>query len=262
MTDAILFNAQLGNGKPLVCLHGWGMHSGIFLPLAQHLNDRYEINLIDLPGHGHTQVSTDLSDLSAVVAVLKTTLEQTISDKVILLASSMGGLIAQQFAIDHPQLVAKLVLVSSTACFANKPDWSFGMPAEVLAQFADQLETDYQTTLDRFMALQFMGSNDQKTQLRQIRELMFMKPEPDKNSLRQGLALLASTDLRKKIKDIHCPVLLLSGERDKLVPTTAIRYLAEQLPQAKAVLFKGCGHAPFISHPALFLHYLTQFIHE
>ena len=262
MTNDLLFNLQLGSGKPIICLHGWGMHSGIFVPLAQQLQERYLINLIDLPGHGYSDAVADLADLSAVVRVLKSTLDVTVSDRIILLATSMGGLIAQWFALQYPQQVEKLVLVSSTACFANKTDWGFGMQADLLAQFASQLETDHAATLDRFLALQFMGSEDQKAQLRRARELMAMKPAPQLASLRQGLTLLSETDLRADLANIHCPVLIVGGEYDKLVPTTAIRYLAEKLPYARAVIFKGCGHAPYLSHKQPFVEQLNRFIHE
>jgi len=262
MTNDLLFNVQLGDGKPVICLHGWGMHGGIFIPLAHQLQDHCAVSLIDLPGHGHSSSETDLSDLNAVAAVLKSTLEVIVDDRVILLASSMGGLVAQWFAIQYPHLVDKLVLVSATPCFANRPDWSFGMDTGVLKQFADQLQTDYQATLDRFLALQFMGSDDQKAQLRQAKDLIALKPVPYADSLRQGLQLLEQTDLRNALNTIQCPVLLLSGERDKLVPTTATRYLAEHLPDARAVIVKGCGHAPFLSHQTLFTEYLKPFIHE
>lgn len=262
MINDLLFNVQIGDGKPVICLHGWGMHSGIFIPLAQQIQDRCAVSLIDLPGHGHSTSDTDLSDLNAVTALLKSTLDYTVNGKVILLASSMGGLIAQWFALQYPQLVDKLVLVSGTACFANKADWSYGMDNDVLNQFANQLETDYKATLDRFLALQFMGSDDQKAQLRQARDLIAMKPFPAIDSLRQGLQLLSQTDLRKDVNDIQCPVLLIGGEHDRLVPTTAIRFLAEQIPQARSVIFKGCGHAPFLSHPSQFIEQLMPFIHE
>jgi pimeloyl-[acyl-carrier protein] methyl ester esterase len=262
MTSDLLFNVQLGDGKPVVCLHGWGMHSGIFIPLAQKIQDRCAVSLIDLPGHGHSDADTDLSDLSAMASLLKSTLEYTVDDKVVLLASSMSGLIAQQFAAQYPDMIDKLVLVSGTPCFAKQADWAFGMEPETLALFSEQLESNYQDTLDRFLALQYMGSDDQKAQLRQARELIAMKPVPHKESLRQGLQLLTHTDLRAQLSAITCPTLLLSGERDKLVPTTAIRYMAQHLSHARAVVFKGCGHAPFLSHLSSFTEHLLPFIHD
>ena len=87
-------------------------------------------------------------------------------------------------------------------------------------------------------------------------------PAADINVPGQGLQLLANTDLREQLSQIHCPLLILSGERDKLVPTMAARWLAEKVKHANAVIFKGCGHAPFLSHQSLFMHYLQRFLHE
>ena len=49
-----LFHAVRGQGQPLVLLHGWAMHAGIFGPLLDTLADDFELHLVDLPGHGRS----------------------------------------------------------------------------------------------------------------------------------------------------------------------------------------------------------------
>ena len=262
MTTANLITEVRGRGKPLLCLHGWGMHSGIFAPMSTGLQAAHQLHLMDLPGHGHSLPIAKFDQLDMLAAQVKTYIEQFAPEKINILAWSMGGLVGQWLAIHHPEMINKLVLVAGTACFENKPDWQHGIQPEVLQQFAAGLQRDYAATLDRFLALQFMGADEQKVQLRQARALIAGRPAPNINSLAQGLQLLANTDLREQVAQIRCPLLILSGERDKLIPSMATRWLAEKAKQANAVIFKGCGHAPFLSHQSLFMHYLQRFLHE
>ena len=44
----------VGDGPPLVLLHGWGLHGGVFAPLVDRLSDRFRMHLVDLPGHGYS----------------------------------------------------------------------------------------------------------------------------------------------------------------------------------------------------------------
>lgn len=262
MTPANLFTEVRGTGKPLLCLHGWGMHSGIFGSLSAELTGELQWHLMDLPGHGNSLPIADFDQLDVLAAHVKTYIEQFAPEKINILAWSMGGLVGQWLAIHTPEIINKLVLVAGTACFENKSDWQNGIQPEVLQQFAAGLQQDYTATLDRFLALQFIGADAQKAQLRQARELIGGRPNPDINILAQGLQLLANTDLRDQVSQINCPILILSGERDKLVPTMATRMFAEKAKHANAVIFKGCGHAPFLSHQSLFLHYLQRFLHD
>lgn len=257
-----LFVDVRGTGKPLLCLHGWGMHSGIFEPLVEALQYQQQLLLMDLPGHGDSQPIDDFGNLDALAKLVKNYISSITTEKINILAWSMGGLVGQWLAVHAPDLVNKLIIVSGTACFENKTDWDHGIKPDVLQKFSRGLEQDYAATLDRFLALQFMGADDQKAQLRYARELLTQRPAPDRRALAQGLQLLSRTDLRADSKHIHCPVLILSGEHDKLVPTTAVRILAEYVKNGRAIIFKGSGHAPFLSHTSLFSDHLKQFLHE
>ena len=262
MSATEFYNDVRGTGKPLVCLHGWGMHGGIFEPVADVMQKSHQLMLLDLPGHGNSRPIADFDNLDVLTSHVKSQIENLTSEKITILAWSMGGLVGQWLAINHPELIEKLVLVSGTACFENKDDWQHGIQPQVLQQFAAGLEHDYKATLDRFLSLQFMGADDQKTHLRHARDLIAHKPVPDVHALDHGLQLLSNTDLRSHVQDIHCPVLIMSGERDKLVPTSAVRMLAEKVKNGNAVIFKGCGHAPFLSHTPAFINYLKRFLHE
>jgi len=249
-----------GKGPPLALVHGWGMHAGLFQPIVDKLKDRFTFYLVDLPGHGNSTATADLSRLDAITSLIAKNLQQFVSGKINVLGWSLGGLIAQRMATLYPDLVSKLILVSSSACFTNKQGWSDGIDVAMLDQFSTELGNNYQQTLDRFLAVQFMGSAQPKINLKLARDLIAMKSTPTTVALQQGLELLKQTDLRIDLSNISCPCLVLSGERDTLIPTKAVRFITGQIPQARSYLFKSGSHAPFLTHSKAFNENLEQFL--
>ena len=136
------------------------------------------------------------------------------------------------------------------------------MPADVLQNFAASLQENYALTLRRFVGLQMRGSEHERGLLADVRDRLFSRGKPDAMALAAGLEILRDTDLRAALPQIRQPVLVISGERDTLTPPAASAYLAATLPDARAVEIKGAAHMPFLSHPEMFVQYLTEFQHE
>lgn len=246
---------KIGSGKPLVLLHGWGMHSGMWQSMALQLANHYEVHCVDLPGHGHSAPITEFS-LDAVVDTLSAAFVQPVS----VCGWSLGGQIAMHWAAQGSSQLERLVLVTSTPCFMQREDWQLAMPMATLAQFAAELEKDHQATLRRFLALQVRGSDDERELLLALRAQLSSRAAPDLAALRGGLEILRDADLRGEITQIHQPTLLIAGERDKLTPPQASQYLAHAMSNARVVEIKGAAHAPFLSHPQVFLEQLKNFI--
>ncbi|MGP1665436.1 MAG: pimeloyl-ACP methyl ester esterase BioH, partial [Rhodanobacter sp.] len=114
-------------------------------------------------------------------------------------------------------------------------------------QLASDLEIDYHATLERFLALEAMGSADPRAELRHLREWVFARGEPNLRVLQEGIRILNSSDRRAALPDLAVPSVWISGRRDRLVPPQAMAWSASQcgghytdIPQA--------GHAPFFGH--------------
>lgn len=260
LVDSPLYVETLGNGQPLVALHGWGMHGGLLRDVLKNLPN--QVQLVDLPGHGYSKPLTDSNSIELYSDYLIEELQLHLQQDLILLGWSMGGLLAQSIAAKLAQRVSKLVLVTATPAFVNKTDWQHGVDKKILQMFAADLLADYEKTLARFLAIQFLGIEEQKTLLRHAKDLVFARPSPDAVMLEQGLQLLNDTDLRSLLHNIACPTLIINGERDSLITTAAAAYLAEHIPNGRAVIVDGAGHAPFLSHAAAFYRYLGRFINE
>ncbi|MDD3884933.1 MAG: pimeloyl-ACP methyl ester esterase BioH [Gallionella sp.] len=246
-----------GHGAPLVLLHGWGMHGGMWGRAADLLAAHFQVHLVDLPGHG-----ASAEHLPFIPGELVDLLARRFHEPVNVCGWSLGGMLAQHWAARKAGHVRRVILVASTPCFAVRHDWACGMPRETLAQFADELENNHAATLRRFLALQLRGSDNEKLLLTGLRAQIFARGEPVLSALRGGLDILRDADLRPALPEIPQPALLIAGERDKLTPPAASRYMADILPDAKYVEIEGAAHAPFLSHPEVFIEHVKRFLHE
>lgn len=253
-----IYFEQSGNkGPALVLLHGWGLNHYVWTGITPQLSDAYRVVAFDLPGHGDSDMPAGndygLKQVAEAVA-------SSMAQESIVLGWSLGGLIAQQIALLRPALVKGLILVASSARFARGDDWPHGMDTGLLADFAAQLTQDYQATVQRFLALQSMGSTHAREEIRTLREAFSKVREPNPAALRGGLRLLQECDLRTQINSIHCPVLIINGEKDRLVIPQTGKLMAQIMPHARHVMIKGAGHAPFLSHRDTFIELVERFV--
>lgn len=250
-----LFSQSRGRGPALVLLHGWGLNSGVWEPLLQHLAADFRVTCIDLPGFGRN-ADVHLADYS--VSALAQMLEPCLPDNAIVLGWSMGGLVAQQLALRYPHKFAKLVVVASSPCFQQQQDWP-GIQPQVLRMFEQQLERDFGKTLERFLAIQALGSVTAKKDIKLIRQCIEQYPQPHPNALRGGLSLLSTVDQRQQLATIKLPTLRIYGRLDSLVPQQAVAKIAQLQPHCHSEVIAHASHAPFISHAEEFAHLLRDF---
>jgi len=260
-TPASVHIESAGRGPALVLLHGWAMHSGVWLPLLPRLTERYRVHRVDLPGHGYSSsvVPYAIGTLADEVAQAVAALPDLAEAPPIVLGWSLGGQVALEWARTRPGSVRALVLTASTACFVQRLDWPHAMTPTTLAQFGDEFAASYRRTLLRFLTLQVQGSAHGRAALAQLRGHLFDRGEPDPATLREALALLATTDMRAVVGAVATPTLVTGGDRDTLVPSDALRWLAGALPRATLEIIPGAAHAPFLSHPDTFVTALERF---
>lgn len=243
-----------GQGPDLVLLHGWAMHSGIWSNVRAALAQHFRLHLVDLPGHGLSPACEPgtLEHLTGIVADI-------LPERCMLGGWSLGGQIAMQLALQQPQQVEKLILISTTPCFAWQDDWTFGMDRKLLQMFLENLKLNYATTINRFLTLQMSGDRDASKILPQLRKSFFQRAEPDPMALEKGLRILQHSDLRGHIGAIRQPVLIMHGDNDVITHPAAADWMHRQLPQSQYVKFEHCGHAPFLSYPEQFVAHLNEF---
>lgn len=244
-----LFTETRGQGPSLVLLHGWGLNSGVWELVSHQLADHFRLTLIDLPGYGRN--ATQLPQ-SYTLDALADLVGEHLPINSTLLGWSLGGLVAQKLAIKQHLNLSQLVVLASTPKFADDPLWK-GIKQNVLSVFESQLERDFSKTLSRFLAIQALGSESAKQDIRQIKDQVQHYPMPDETALRSSLALLSGTDLRNELSQIRVPTYRLYGWLDSLVPHQIIDQVEALHASQHVHIFRKASHAPFISHPVEFI---------
>ncbi|HSD15834.1 MAG TPA: pimeloyl-ACP methyl ester esterase BioH [Thermomonas sp.] len=233
----------IGNGPPLVLLHGWAMHGGIFAPLVEALRDHRTLHVVDLPGHGHNR---DCGVPLALDACANAVFD--VVPDAPWCGWSLGGLIALHAASTQPRRIPALATICATPKFVVADDWPLGMPAEVFRGFAEGLRGDWRATIDRFIALEAFGSGHMREELRMLRDAVLAHGEPATQVLAEGLQVLEDSDLRAVLPTLRVPSLWIGGRRDRLVDPQAMCAAAGIAPHARFVQVEHAGHAPFLTH--------------
>ena len=151
-----------------------------------------------------------------------------------------------------PNKVSKVILVASSPFFAEADDWP-GIKASVLEQFKEQLVNQREKTIERFLAIQAMGSESARDDIKQLKHLLNQYSAPKSEALSAGLNILQNDDLRNVFAHCPVPVKAIFGRLDALVPYKAINKMAALNTEFEYEVLDKASHAPFISHKKEFL---------
>ncbi|WKX26625.1 pimeloyl-ACP methyl ester esterase BioH [Tatumella ptyseos] len=249
-----LYTQHYGQGiQPLVLLHGWGLNSQVWDFILTPLSPHFSITVIDLPGYGRSQPSDPLSldEMASHIAPY-------IPSQSVVLGWSLGGLVAAQLAIDFKEKIKQLIFVASSPCFSERGEWP-GITPQVLDNFQTQLATDFRRTIERFIALQSLGTENASLNTRTLKQSIIDQPQASLAVLNRGLSILQHDDLRQKISSIAAPTLRIYGALDSLVPRKSIALTDKLWPASQSIVIEHAAHAPFISHPQEFCEAIIKF---
>ncbi|HGJ5876081.1 MAG TPA: pimeloyl-ACP methyl ester esterase BioH [Arsenophonus sp.] len=252
-----LFWQQLGEGKQdIVLLHGWGLNAEVWRSIEVECGAHFRLHLVDLPGYGRSNLFSPMT-LQQMAEVIW----QQAPKQAIWLGWSLGGLIATTIALKYQAEIAALITVASSPCFSQQENWP-GIKPTVLTGFEQQLQANFQRTVERFLALQTLGTKTAHEDIRLLKSVILKQPLPSVSVLNAGLEILRTTDLRQFLLMLNKPFLRIYGDLDGLVPRKVVPIIDGWLPNSPSVIIKHVAHAPFISHPKQFIQLLIDFSHQ
>ena len=245
-----------GEGQDIVLLHGWGMNGAVWQKTVDELSQNHRVHVVDLPGFGHSHQHHFDSIEQMAELVLADAPQQAV-----WLGWSLGGLLATHIAVQHPDRITKLITVASSPKFAAERRWR-GIQPQVLSAFTEQLVENFQLTIERFMALQAMGSPSARQDVKALKQAVLSRPSPNPKSLLAGLNLLADIDYRDQLSGVEIPTLRLYGRLDGLVPAKVASDVDTLMPNSKSYMFGASSHAPFMTEFNEFCQQVSGFITE
>lgn len=249
-----LYKQTIGTGQDLVLLHGWGVHSGFWKPIIEHLSQNFRVTMIDLPGFGRSAPTMKPYDLAHIAEAVLNVAPQ----KAIWLGWSLGGLVATYIAASALQRVEKLICVASSPKFVKSFGWP-GVKLFMLDRLMSMLDNVSEDTLTRLLSLQFKNTTISRRNLVKLRAELFEYGLPSVETLQGGLEIIRHADLREELTAIQQPTLFLLGRLDVLVPSAVAPKVDKLISTGQTHILQRACHAPFLSSTSDFMQLLTEF---
>jgi 3-oxoadipate enol-lactonase len=243
-----------GEGQPVLLIHGWGYGLWGWEPVARPLAARYRVVAFDNRGVGGSDVppgpytAADMAE--DAVAVLDAAGLRTAH----VVGTSLGGMIAQEVALDFPDRVERLVL----ACTTPGGPHAYGMPEQTARLMEEAQSLEPQVALRRFVANALAPGAPVELVERIYARRQEQRPDPA-GWHAQGAAG-AGFDVYDRLGAIAAPTLVLHGTADGVVDPRNSELLAERIPDARLAWFEGGGHLFFWEEPRRFVETVTEFL--
>jgi pimeloyl-ACP methyl ester carboxylesterase len=210
-----------GEGPPLVVVHGLGGAAVNFTLLAPLLARRHRVLIPDLPGHGRSEPLERADDLTAYADHVAALAELEGMFPAPLVGYSMGGVIALRLAVARPDRVTGLALVAAAGIVSVSRRAEIWLavtgalrPAQVMTRFRG---TFARRPRLRWLPFGLWGAVDPPA-LAPEGVLGFLEGPSQHTDVGMAGRALLKDDPRPDLDHVHCPVLLLWGSRDRLVP--------------------------------------------
>ncbi|TDA33047.1 MAG: hypothetical protein DSO02_00030 [Hadesarchaea archaeon] len=246
--DIHMYYDIIGEGFPLVLIMGFMGNADCWDPVyfIPRLSEHFKVITFDNRGAGRTDLSDKEEYTIQMMADDTAGLMDALGiEKAHVLGISMGGMIAQELAINHPKKVEKLVL-ASTFCGGPKAVPIPGEAAQMVTQIMELLSQ--KGKWDREVAFkllpfifteEFMRENPGVMEV--ASDLILVAPTPPEGIVRQVGAIL-SFDACDRLPQIKAPTLILAGRKDKYIPPENAEIMAKRIPNSKLVYFEHSAH--------------------
>lgn len=252
--DGVLHCQVLGDGPPILFIHGFPLSHEMWLPVADQLRDRWRCILPDLRGHGRSAVSPEVTitqfadDLAALLDAISET------RPVVPVGLSMGGVIALEFFRQQRARLRALVLAN---CRANAETPEGIARRAALAQSV--LRDGSQVAADAMIGDLFAPAAP--AGLRSEWRARIARTPPA-GVAAASRALAGRRESFSTLHQIDCPTLVIAGAADTITPPDGMQAMHAMIPGSRYVVIPGAGHLTPIEQPATFATALREFVSE
>jgi len=250
-----------GSGNPLIMIMGLGADSSWWPPrLLSLLSREFRLIVFDNRGAGRSDKPDEPYTVKDMAGDVVGLMDYLGVERAHILGVSMGGMIAQELAISHPERVSKLVLVSTG------PGGSCGAPPRpeamehlLMDRAATPLEVIVARTIEALFPREWLEKH--REEVEELARRISRHPIPAYSYARQ-LEAAMSFDACDRLGLIKAPTLVVSGGKDLILPPENARVLAERIPKARLVIFEDSGHGLIVQRLDDFARLVADFLKE
>jgi 3-oxoadipate enol-lactonase len=254
MTDLHFLDPNPAGTPAVLMLHGLGVNAtswSLQFPLL--IEHGFRPLAPDIPGFGKSRYDGRGWSFRRVAAGLAAWLDELALGSVYVVGLSMGAVTAEQLALDHPRLVRRLILASGFA--ALRPErasgWFYLLRRVVLVSFRGI------PAQAQFVAMKLFPDPEQEPYRQMLIEQVAQADPRAYNAAMRSLALF---DVRRRLKQLKIPTLVVTGARDGTVSPFMQKQLVASIPGACQVVVDGAGHAVSVDHPEEFNRAMMEFL--
>jgi len=249
-----------GEGEKILFIHGWGVDRRIWRQQYKYFSKFYRVLSVDLPGHGKSEWKK--FPLETMVRDLAQILSKENFDKVSVMGSSLGGLVALKVYQIHPEMVQKMILVGSMPKFSRSEDYPHGLDTQKMRKLSGQLNSNYPAIVHIFFRSLFTKQERQTRRFLWIQKFRRTEAVPFREALAEYLDVLEQEDLREVLRGVSVPLQIINGRDDEICSEETVEYMRTIVPAACIHYFEECGHFPFLSKPYEFNMLVENFLKQ
>jgi 3-oxoadipate enol-lactonase len=236
-----------GSGPLVVFLHGIGGNRHHWNEQLPIFATRFKAVAWDARGYGDSDDYAGALRFDDFTADLLRVLDHFKQQKAHLVGLSMGGRIARNFALRHPERVAKLVLANTT------PGFDALAPAEVAKFVAERKNRSPESMRALISRHARPGAyEDLLASFKALRQPSYLKT----------LEASVTQDRAAAIERIRAPTLVITSDEDKVYPPSIARNMAKRIPGARLAVISGAGHLSNLEQPGQFNQVVLRFLSD
>lgn len=239
---------EAGKGKPIVCFHSTPASAEFYRPQLEHFSKDYRVIAVDLRGHGESEKPRGEYRVSAFLEDYVELFEKLELEDFVLVGCSVGGIVAQLYALEHGSNLKGLVLIGSPCSRRGRDVAGFhkavkerGWESVVRGLVDKQLHRDTPPDIKAWAVKEYL-----KTPL-YVREA-------------EEEALLAEVHHTERVDEIAVPTLLVAGEAEEREIFEQMELMSQRIPGAEWHVVKGAAHVPNFERPAEFNAIMARFL--
>ena len=245
-----IYYEEHGSGEPLLLIMGWGGNAATWDPQLEGLAERYRVIAFDNRGAGRTKAPDGPYTISQMAADTAGLLHALGVPKAHVFGVSMGGMVAQELALDYPDLVGALILGCTSPGGSNatgKERLQEDIEAVRTTNGTDMAEPEwFSEFLKRLWTEEALAKS--ASQLQDF-VLSLIRFPPSTRGLHWQIDAVSVHDTYDRLPLIGQPTLVITGGEDSLIDPGNADILAERIPGAELRVFPGLKHAFHLEQP-------------